>query len=77
MERNNVLVTPRKKAEFGTDSLMQDLNIIIRFDKGQQRNSQVLSQTDMKLAMSATAALISYLNVSIYYLAKSILFLLP
>ncbi|NP_001154964.1 mutS homolog 2 [Nasonia vitripennis] len=63
MERNNVLVTPRKKAEFSTDSLITDLNVILRFDKGQQRNSQALSQTNMQLAMPATAALIRYLNL--------------
>lgn len=64
MERNNVLVTPRKKTEFDTDNLIQDLNNIIRFAKGQQENAQALPQTNLKLAMAATAALISYLAVS-------------
>ncbi|XP_014219551.1 DNA mismatch repair protein Msh2 [Copidosoma floridanum] len=64
MERNNVLVTPRKKAEFSTDSLIQDLNLLIRFGKGQQRNAQALPLTNLKLAMSATASLITYLNLT-------------
>jgi DNA mismatch repair protein MSH2 len=64
MERNNVLVTPKKKREFNTDSLVQDLNHLLRFNKGQQHNSQALAEMNLKLAMSATAALISYLNVS-------------
>lgn len=67
MERNNVLVTPRKKNEFATENLIQDLNTLIRFDKGQQKNAQALTETNFKLAMSATAALISYLNVNISF----------
>uniref|UniRef100_A0ABD2WUW8 DNA mismatch repair proteins mutS family domain-containing protein n=1 Tax=Trichogramma kaykai TaxID=54128 RepID=A0ABD2WUW8_9HYME len=64
MERNNVLVTMKKKTEFGTDSLIQDLNLLIRFAKGQQQNAQALPQTNLNLAMSATAALINYLNMT-------------
>ena len=63
MERNNVLLTPRKKSEFNTDSLIQDLNYLLRFSKGQQRNAQALPETNLKLAMSSTAALIRYLDV--------------
>lgn len=71
MERNNVLVTQKKKSDFGTDSLIQDLNLLIRFDKGQQRNAQAIPQTNLKLAMSATAALINYLNVSNLFFVHS------
>lgn len=67
MERNNVLVTSRKKSDFNTDSLFQDLNQLIHFAKGQQRNVQALSETNLNLAMSATAAVISYLGVSIHF----------
>ncbi|XP_058790262.1 DNA mismatch repair protein Msh2 [Phymastichus coffea] len=64
MERNNVLVTPRKKSEFSTGNLIQDLNNIIRFAKGQQENAQAIPQTNLKLAMAATSALISYLALT-------------
>ena len=65
MERNNVLVTIKKKSDFATSNLIQDLNLILRFAKGQQRNAQALPQMNLELAMAATSALISYLNVSI------------
>ncbi|XP_011494385.1 PREDICTED: DNA mismatch repair protein Msh2 [Ceratosolen solmsi marchali] len=64
MERNNVLVTPKKKRDFSTDSLVQDLNNLLRFNKGQQRNSQALPEINLKRAMAATASLISYLNLT-------------
>lgn len=65
MERSNVLVTPRKKNEFSSDSIIQDLNSLIKFKKGQQENAQALPETNLKSAMSATAALIKYLDVSL------------
>ena len=59
------MITLRKKSEFLTDSLVQDLNTLIRFKKGQQKNVQALPEYNLSLAMSATAALIKYLDVSI------------
>lgn len=64
MERNNVLVTLRKKIDFSTDSLIQDLNSLIKFKKGQQENSQAIPETNLEHAMSSTAALIKYLDLT-------------
>nr|ATL75347.1 mutS-like protein 2 [Diachasma muliebre] len=64
MERNDVLVTSRKKGDFSTDSLIQDLNSLLKFKKGQQENAQALPETSLEQAMSATAALIKYLDLT-------------
>lgn len=67
MERNNVVITTRKKNEFSSESVVQDLNTLIKFKKGQQQNVQSLPEINLNLAMSATSALIKYLDVSIEY----------
>ncbi|XP_063990837.1 DNA mismatch repair protein Msh2 isoform X2 [Diachasmimorpha longicaudata] len=64
MERNDVLVTPRKKADFSKDSLIQDLNSLLKFEKGQQENAQALPEASLEQAMSSTAALIKYLDLT-------------
>ena len=63
IERSNVMVTLRKKSEFSTDTIVQDLNTLIRFKMGQQKNVQALPEFNLNLAMSATAALVKYLDV--------------
>lgn len=67
MERNNVMVTTRKRSEFSSESVIQDLNTLIKFKKGQQQNVQSLPEINLSFAMSATSALIKYLDVSILY----------
>lgn len=67
IERGNVMVTLRKKNEFSSESIIQDLNNLLRFKKGQQRNVQSLPEYNLNLAMSATAAIIKYLDVSNSY----------
>nr|XP_050846789.1 DNA mismatch repair protein Msh2 isoform X1 [Vespula vulgaris] len=64
IERSNVLVTLRKKSEFSNDSVVQDLNTLIKFKKGQQENAQSLPEVNLTLAMSATSALIKYLDLT-------------
>lgn len=64
MERSNVLVTLRKKSEFSSDSIMEDLNTLVKFKKGQKQNAQSLPEVNLNIAMSATSALIKYLDVS-------------
>lgn len=65
MERSNVLVTLRKKSEFSSDSIIEDLNTLIKFKKGQKQNAQSLPEVNLNIAMSATSALIKYLDVSV------------
>ncbi|XP_066599246.1 DNA mismatch repair protein Msh2 [Prorops nasuta] len=64
MERSNVMITIRKKSDFSAESLIQDLNILIKFAKGQQQNAQSLPETNLKVAMCATAAIIQYLDLT-------------
>lgn len=60
-----MMVTLRKKSEFSSDSITDDLNTLIKFKKGQKQNAQSLPEINLNLAMSATSALIKYLDVSI------------
>ncbi|XP_020288290.1 DNA mismatch repair protein Msh2 [Pseudomyrmex gracilis] len=64
IERSNVLVTLRKKSEFSSDSIIDDLNTLIKFKKGQKQNVQSLPEVNLSLAMSATSALIKYLDLT-------------
>ncbi|XP_014488445.1 PREDICTED: DNA mismatch repair protein Msh2 [Dinoponera quadriceps] len=64
MERNNVLVTLKKKSEFSSDSIIEDLNTLIKFKKGQKQNAQSLPEVNLNIAMSATSALIKYLDLT-------------
>lgn len=68
VERCGILVTMRKKSEFNTDTLIQDLNKLIIFKEGQQPNAHTLPQLQLEIASSAIAAVIKYLEVynSIY-----------
>jgi DNA mismatch repair protein MSH2 len=63
MERSNVLVTQRKKTEFSTDGLAQDLNRLLLFMEGQQHNSLALPEMNFITATCSLAALIRYLEV--------------
>lgn len=65
MERNNVIVTIRKKSDFSSESVIQDLNTLIKFKKGQQQNVQSLPEANLSFALSAISALIKYLDVSV------------
>ncbi|XP_012537376.1 DNA mismatch repair protein Msh2 [Monomorium pharaonis] len=64
VERNNVMITLRKKTEFASDSIIDDLNTLIKFKKGQKQNAQSLPEINLNLAMNATSALIKYLDLT-------------
>lgn len=65
VERCGVLVTMRKKSDFGIDTLVQDLNKLIMFEEQQQPNAHLLPQLQLEIASSAIAAVIKYLDVCI------------
>ena len=71
------MVTLRKKSEFSSDSIIDDLNTLIKFKKGQKQNAQSLPEVNLNLAMSATSALIKYLDVNIvlYYLKEIFIYI--
>lgn len=58
-------MTLRKRTDFGVDSLAQDLNNLLEFKEGQQRNAMVLPQMNLTTAAGALAAIIKYLEVSV------------
>lgn len=65
LERNNVMITVRKKSEFAIEKndLHQDLQKLLHFEKGQQENVSVIPETTKTLAMSALGAAIKYLDL--------------
>lgn len=65
LERNNVMITIRKKADFSIEKcdLVQDLNNLLHFEKGQQENANSLPEMLKTLAMSALGAAIKYLDL--------------
>lgn len=66
MERNGVLITTRKKSDFTIEKseLIQDLNKLIRFKKGQQETANTLPEISKTIAMSSLGAVIKYLELS-------------
>lgn len=65
LERNNVMVTIRKKNEFSfkKSDLVQDLNRLLHFEKDQQANANALPELNLELAMTSLNAAISYLDL--------------
>lgn len=65
LDRNNVMVTITKKTDFNIEKsdLIQDLNKLLKFGKGQQENAQTLPEMAQDVAMSALGAGLKYLNL--------------
>lgn len=63
LERSNILVTGRKRADFSTSNLGSDLNRLLHFKSGQQKNSLALPEMNLSTATMALAAIIKYLEV--------------
>ncbi|KAG4080064.1 hypothetical protein HA402_014504 [Bradysia odoriphaga] len=65
LDRNNVMVTMTKKTDFNLEKsdLVQDLNKLLKFEKGQQENAHTLPEMSKTVAMSALGAALKYLNL--------------
>ncbi|KAJ6634018.1 DNA mismatch repair protein spellchecker 1, partial [Pseudolycoriella hygida] len=65
LDRNNVMVSVTKKADFILDKsdLVQDLNKLLKFEEGQQENAKSLPEMSKTVAMSALAAATKYLHL--------------
>lgn len=64
LERNGVLVTQQKKADFAVnESFHQDLCKLVNFKKDQKRSVHTIPEMNLNLAMGSVAAGLKYLEV--------------
>ncbi|XP_071439424.1 DNA mismatch repair protein Msh2 [Hetaerina americana] len=67
LERNNVVLTERKRTDFAVDnskeSLIKDLTKLLHFEEEQKEDAATLPQLNLVLAMSSLNAAIKYLEL--------------
>ncbi|XP_036936928.1 DNA mismatch repair protein Msh2 [Acanthopagrus latus] len=63
VQRGGVLVSDRKRAEFSSKDMVQDLNRLLRAKKGQTVASNTLPELDKQVAMSCLAAVVRFLEL--------------
>lgn len=65
LKRNNVVVTTKKKTEFSLEKnyVIQDLNKLLRFSKGQQESANTMPETSNTIALAALGVSMRYLDL--------------
>lgn len=64
LKRSTILSTVQKKMEFNMENVCQDLDRLINFEEGQQKNSQSLAELNMEVSMAALHSVIKYLELT-------------
>uniref|UniRef100_A0A673BEH9 DNA mismatch repair protein n=1 Tax=Sphaeramia orbicularis TaxID=375764 RepID=A0A673BEH9_9TELE len=63
VQRGGMLLSDRKRAEFSSKDMVQDLNRLLRAKKGETVASNTLPELDKQVAMSCLAAVVRYLEL--------------
>ncbi|XP_018530855.1 DNA mismatch repair protein Msh2 [Lates calcarifer] len=63
VERGGMLVSDRKRAEFSSKDVVQDLNRLLRAKRGESVASNTLPELDKQVAMSCLAAVVRFLEL--------------
>uniref|UniRef100_A0A3B5AV47 DNA mismatch repair protein n=1 Tax=Stegastes partitus TaxID=144197 RepID=A0A3B5AV47_9TELE len=63
VQRGGMLVSDRKRAEFSSKDMVQDLNRLLRAKRGETVASNTLPELDKQVAMSCLAAVVRFLEL--------------